>query len=336
MSFRLPLGLQMICATMVGLTMNFFPFSPRWLAMVDRPEDALQNLAKLRSLPPTDMRIQTEFREIMMETQFQRIVQERRHPGATGLRKELLSWGDLFQKKMWRRLAVGAGVQFFQQFSGINAFIYYAPTLFESLGQTSEMSLIMSGIFNVLQLVAITVCLCIIDKVGRRPLAIWGAVGTTIAWTVMAALVGTYSKSWLQHPAAGWGAVAMAFLFILVFGATYSPLGWALPTEVFPSTARSKGVALATAVNWLGNFTVGVITPPMIEKLGFGTYVFFGAWCALAVVWAYMLVPETKGKTLEQMDEVFGDHSGSEEMQLMRDAAASVLVSMGAPKNPQV
>jgi hypothetical protein len=222
-SLRLPLRLQMVCTTMVGLTMNFFPFSPRWLAMVDRPEDALSNLAKLRRLPQSDERVQTEFRGIMAERQFRKIVQERRHPGVTGFERELLSWGDLFDRKLWRRLAVGCGVQFFQQFSGINAFIYYAPTLSESLGQSIEIALIISGIFNILQLVAITVCLVIIDNVGRRPLAILGAVGAATAWAVMAGLVGAYSTSWAEHPDAGWGAVAMAFLFILVFGVSYAP-----------------------------------------------------------------------------------------------------------------
>jgi len=98
---------------------------------------------------------------------------------------------------------------------------------------------------------------------------------------------------------------------------SYAPLGWALPAEVFPSSSRSKGVALATATVWLFNFVVGVATPPMIESIGFGVYIFFGSWCFLAAVWAFFLVPETKGKTLEQMDQIFGDKASQEEMMIV-------------------
>lgn len=94
---------------------------------------------------------------------------------------------------MLRPRAVAVGVVVFQQFSGVNAFIYYAPTLFEILGQSSEMALVMSGVFNVLQLVAAIAYFISIDKIGRRPLAIFGALGGGIAWTVMTALTGVYS-----------------------------------------------------------------------------------------------------------------------------------------------
>ncbi|GME34568.1 putative high-affinity glucose protein [Neofusicoccum parvum] len=317
-AFRLPFGLQMVCSTLLGIGIHFYPYSPRWLALVNRPQEALKSLERLRRLPATDERVQIEHKGILSEVEMEKVVQEKRHPGAKGIKLEILGWLDLFRKRSWRRTAVGMGVAFFQQFSGINAFIYYAPTLFESLGQSSEMALIMSGIFNILQLVAVAACFVIIDKVGRRPLAIIGGLGGGLAWTIMAILTGLYSKDWLANPAAGWAAVAMAFCFILVFGVSYSPLGWCLPAEVFPNASRSKGVALSTATVWLCNFIVGVATPPMLEDLGFGTYVFFGAWCYLAAVWAYFLVPETKGKTLEQMDAVFGDSAAQEEKEIMK------------------
>ncbi|KAL1591353.1 hypothetical protein SLS60_012052 [Paraconiothyrium brasiliense] len=321
-AFRLPLGLQMVSATFLGIFIHFFPYSPRWLAMVDRSDDALKALAKLRGLPTTDDRVQTEFHGILGEVSFQNALQERKHPGLRGIRREVQSWFDLFSRKTWRRLAVGCGVCFFQQFSGINAFIYYAPTLFESLGQTPEMALIMSGIFNCLQLVAVAICFVVIDKVGRRPLAIWGAAGSTVAYVVISALSGTFGNNWPAHPAAGWASIAMAFMFILTYGVSYSPLGWTLPPEVFPNAMRAKGVALAVAVNWLSNFIVGVVTPPMLDSIKYGTFVFFACMCFLAVIWAFLLVPETKGKTLEEMDEMWGDNSAQEEKEVMKQAVA--------------
>lgn len=160
------------------------------------------------------------------------------------------------------------------------------------------MSLILSGVMNIIQLVAVFVCFVVIDNLGRRPLAIWGAVLACICYVIIAGLVGSFSDDWSAHTAGGWVAVAMAFLFMFFYGVSYSPLGWCLPSEVYSTAQRSKGVALATATVWLCNFIVGLITPPMIEGAGFGTYIFFGGWCGLAAVWAFFLVPETKGKTL--------------------------------------
>lgn len=322
-SFRLPFGLQMVTATALGSGIHFFPYSPRWLALASRRDDCLRSLSKLRQLPITDDRVQREYQGIMTEVQFQRLIQEHRHPDVRGFKLEVLSWLDLFSRKTWRRTVVAAGVAFFQQFSGINAFIYYAPTLFQSLGQTSEMSLIFSGVFNILQMVAAVICFLVIEKVGRRTLAIFGGFGMGIAYLIIAVLSGLYETSWLSHQSAGWAAVAMAFLFILIYGVSYSPLGWALPSEVYSTSDRSKGVALSACTIWLSDFIVGISVPSMMQNIKYGTYVFFAVMCFLTGVWATTLVPETSGKTLEEMDEVFGDMSGQEENDLLRAAVSS-------------
>ena len=308
----------MVGSTLLGVLINFYPYSPRWLALVDRSDDALKSLERLRRLPATDVRVRHEHQSIMVETQAQQRIMEQKHPGAKGLMRELYAWSDLFRgKPMLLRTAVAVGVAFFQQFSGINAFIYYAPTLFGSLGQSEEMALVMSGIFNVLQLVAVAICFVVIDTLGRRPLAIFGALSAGICWTLMAVITAVYSHNWAANSAAGWGAVAMAFLFILVYGVSYSPLGWLLAAEVYPNSCRSRGVALGVAVNWLCNFTVGIATPPMLADIGYGTYIVYGCCCYAGFVWAWFLVPETKGKTLEEMDAVFGDHEATEEREII-------------------
>ncbi|KAI8178228.1 hypothetical protein K4K51_004784 [Colletotrichum sp. SAR 10_75] len=318
-SWRVPFALQLPSAMLLGAMIQLFPYSPRWLAMQDRHEDCLSSLCKLRKLPASDERVQAEYQGILAEAKFQAVMLERRHPGVRGFKLEVVQWLDLFTIKTWRRTVVGAGVAFFQQFQGVNGFIYYAPTLFRNIGQSDDMSLILSGIFNALQIVGVFIAFVLIDRIGRRPLAIYGAIGNMVCFVVIAALVGTFDSRWGENTSAGWACVAMAFLFIIIFGASYSSLGWALPPEVFPNGMRSKGVAFSVSVTWLSNFTVGVVTPPMIESIGFGTYVFFACFCGLAAVWAYFLVPETMGKTLEQMDEAFGDLSGHEEQEVMRE-----------------
>lgn len=99
---------------------QFYPYSPRWLAMKGRTAESLASLCKLRRLPESDERVQTEYNGILAEVAFQTAVQERRHPGLQpgGLKLELAQWADLFHKKRWRRTAAGAGVMFFQQFQG--------------------------------------------------------------------------------------------------------------------------------------------------------------------------------------------------------------------------
>lgn len=119
-AFRLPFGLQMVCATILGVAIHLFPYSPRWLSLVDRNDEALESLGKLRRLPTDDDRVQTEWRGIMAEVEFQRIVEQKTHPGKSGFKLEFVQWTDLFKKKTWRRTIVGMGVAFLQQFSGVS------------------------------------------------------------------------------------------------------------------------------------------------------------------------------------------------------------------------
>lgn len=120
-AFRLPFGLQMVPATLLGICIHIFPYSPRWLVMADRAEDALKSLSTLRRLPTDDPRIQAEWRSIIGEVLYQREVTQREHPGAKGARLEFLGWLDLFSKKVYKRTIVACGICLFTQFSGINA-----------------------------------------------------------------------------------------------------------------------------------------------------------------------------------------------------------------------
>jgi hypothetical protein len=97
-----------------------------------------------------------------------------------------------------------------------------------------------------------------------------------------------------------------------------------MPAEVYPNHVRAKGVGLATATIWISNFIIGVSVPPMFISIGYGTYIFFACFCFLAAIFSFFFVPETSGKTLEQMDEVFGDNSGSEQSIIKHEIAGRV------------
>ncbi|KXG51101.1 General substrate transporter [Penicillium griseofulvum] len=318
-AWRLPFLLQLIPGFVLAAGVYALPFSPRWLASKGRDEEALESLCRLRSLPASDRRVRQELMDIQAEVRFHQQMNRENHPDLQGggtknsILQELSSWADCFKKGCWRRTHIGIGLGFFQQFIGINALIYYSPTLFATMGLDTSMQLIMSGVLNVVQLVGVTTSIWTMDVVGRRKLLMAGAILMAISHIIIAALVGIFSADWPSHKAEGWTSVAFLLFYMLAFGATWGPIPWAMPSEIFPSSLRAKGVALSTCSNWLNNFIIGLITPPLVQDTGYGAYVFFAVFCILAGMWTYFFVPETKGRTLEQMDHVFKDNSSEEE-----------------------
>ncbi|KAM0550290.1 hypothetical protein ACHAPJ_008960 [Fusarium lateritium] len=316
-AFRLPFLLQMGPALMVGIGIQFFPFSPRWLAMRHRNEDALHALEKLRHLPGTDARVQAEWKGIVREAEVHEMLLDRDHgANKNPVVLEFQQWGDLFKPKYIRRTTVALAIPFFQQFSGINAFVYYAPIFFAALGQDYEMSLILSGMVNICQFVAGIPTFLFLDKIGRRKLSIFGGIAMGIPHMIMAGIVSKYNGKWVENPGMGWFGVALIYIYVLAYASSYGPLAWTLPAEVFPSSKRAKGVGAATAMVWLANFIIGVIVPEMQLKLGWGTYLFFGCFCFAASIFSFFFVPETAGKSLEQIAGAFGDSLEDEENEL--------------------
>lgn len=333
-SYRLPFLLQMLPALLLGVAVLFLPFSPRWLASKGRDEESLASLCKLRNLPSTDPRVQAEWRDIRAEVAFHKEVSEKGHPGLVASSRtsswaatklEIAGYLDCFRQGYWRRTMVGVGLMFFQQFVGINALIYYSPTLFSTMGVQGNMQLVLSGILNVTQIVGVITSLYTMDQYGRRPLLLLGSVGMTICHIIIAVLVGLYNETWSIHKDKGWVSVAFLFIYMLVFGMTWGPVPWAMPSEIFPSVLRGKGVAWSTCSNWFNNFIIGLITPPLVQNTrGFGAYIFFAVFCGLSGVWTWFCVPETKGRSLEDMDRVFGDRAAEADRARRKEIAAEL------------
>lgn len=199
---------------------------------------------------------------------------------------------------------------FFQQMVGINAIIYYAPSLLKTMGLAYNTQLIMSGVLNLMQLAGVVTSFWSMDRLGRRPLLVYGALSMTLCHAVVAVLVGKYDRSWAQHGFAGWVSVVALLIYMIVFGASWGPVPWAMPSEIFPVSLRAKGVAISTCSNWLNNFIVGLITPELVRRTGYGAYIFFMVFCGLGAFWVWLFVPETMGRGLEEMDDVFNDSTG--------------------------
>lgn len=126
---------------------------------------------------------------------------------------------------------IGIGVMFFQQFNGINALIYYSPTLFSLMGMTFNLQLILSGLLNMVQLLAIMTNFWTIDLLGRRPLLLIGSLTTLASHGVIAILVAKFSGEWSTHRLEGWVSVAALFSFMFFFGASWGPVAWTIPAE---------------------------------------------------------------------------------------------------------
>lgn len=235
-AWRLPFLLQMVPGFILATGVLFLPFSPRWLASKDRNEEALHSLSRLRRLPTTDRRVRQEYMDILAEVRFHHQISAEKHPDLQGqgtkdaLLLELASWADCFGKNCWRRTHIAILVPFFQQFVGVNALIYYSPTLFETMGFDLDIQLIMSGVLNTLQLFGVVGTIWTMDTLGRRKLLFAGSVVMAISHIIIAVLVGLYSSNWAAHQTQGWVSAAFLLVYMVAFGSTWGPVGWALPS----------------------------------------------------------------------------------------------------------
>lgn len=181
------------------------------------------------------------------------------------------------------------------------------------MGLDHQMQLIMSGVLNITQIIGVTSSLWTLNRFGRRTILLWGSLGMFLSHFIIAILVGKFSSDWPTHRPEGWTSVAFLLFYMISFGASWGPVPWAMPAEIFPSSLRAKGVAISTCSNWLNNFIIGLVTPPLVQNTGFGAYIFLAVFCLLSFVWVWFFLLETNGKTLERMDEVFGDRANTED-----------------------
>ncbi|KAG7097509.1 hypothetical protein E1B28_004851 [Marasmius oreades] len=312
-SWRLCLALQGVPAVLLAVLTFTIPYTPRWLIGKGRKAEALKTLAWLRKLPEDSELVQLEFIEIQAESMFENETTEEKFPRLVGggpirqFRLQVARFGELFTTiHMFRRTAMAGLMQFFQQMTGIDAIIYYAPTIFESLqlpGKT--VSLLASGVVGIVFIVSTLPAIATIDHIGRRPLLIWGGAGMALMLILSAALTATYQPHW-QNAAAAWSTATFIWLYVGFFGASWGPVSWTVISEIFPLSTRAHGVAFGASANWMTNFVVSIVVPVMLQNITYGTYIFFLMFMLMGIGYAIWILPETLGKSLEEMDLVFG------------------------------
>ncbi|KAH6475878.1 hypothetical protein HBI59_006230 [Parastagonospora nodorum] len=314
-SWRVPFALQIFPGLVLGIGMIFFPESPRYYCMRDNDEAGVRALAKVRQTRPDDELLQKEYLAIKAEVIFEQQYAREKFPGKSGVSLYLAGYSTLFSNwPSFRRTAIGCCVMFFQQFIGCNAIIYYAPTIFGQLGLSGKTTgLLATGVYGIVNTLSTLPALFLIDKIGRRPLLLSGAAGTFISLCIVGGIIGGYGNTLKDHPAAGWTGIAFVYIYDVNFSYSWAPIGWVLPSEIYNIGNRSKAMSLTTSSTWMCNFIIGLVTPDMLETIGYGTYLFFAAFALIAFFFTWFLIPETKGKTLEEMDAVFKDTTAHEE-----------------------
>ncbi|KAH8706959.1 general substrate transporter [Phaeosphaeriaceae sp. PMI808] len=290
-SWRFPIAFQSVFAAILLVGMLWLPESPRWLLTKDRHEDAAKVIAALRGHAVDDEETRFEAHIIMDSIR------------ASGHKGGITPFSALFtngKTQHFRRMMLGASSQLMQQIGGCNAVIYYFPLLFEnSIGAPHDLSLLLGGVNMIVYAIFATTSWFIIERTGRRKLFIIGTFGQGLSMVLVFAALIPGTKS------AAKGAAVGLFTYISFFAATWLPLPWLYPAEVNPVKTRGKANAVSTCTNWLFNFLVVMITPIMVDKIGWGTYLFFAVVNACFLPFIYIFYPETKQRSLEEIDLIF-------------------------------
>ncbi|KAI0109545.1 general substrate transporter [Nemania sp. FL0031] len=302
-SYRIPIGVQFLWAIILGGGLLFLPESPRFFVKKGEIEKAAKALAFVRGQPEDSAYIKDELAEIIANNEFEmaNIPQMSYVQSWLACLKGDITRGD----SPIRRTILGAGLQCAQQLTGINFIFYFGPQFFKQLGTISNVFLI-SLITTLVNVLTTPISFVTIEKLGRRAILIGGGIGMVVCQFIIAILGVTAGRSELNNHSAVSAMIAFISINIAFFASTWGPTAWVVVGEIFPLPIRSRGVGISTASNWFWNTIIAVITPFLVsaDKANLGPKVFFlwGSLCIFSTLFAYFLVPELKGLSLEQAD----------------------------------
>ncbi|OJJ00117.1 hypothetical protein ASPVEDRAFT_81697 [Aspergillus versicolor CBS 583.65] len=302
-SFRTAWGIQFVPCVFLMIGLPFLPRSPRWLAKVNRTEEAIETLANIQAGGNRDdPLVVAEWEEITTVLQAERDA----YPG----------WRKFVYNGMWKRTLAGFTVQMWQQNSGANVMTYYVVYIFMMANLTGNINLISSGIQYALFIIFTTFIFFYIDKTGRRPLLIYGALLMGACHFVVAGILssGEYVPGGVDGDEnvlirvvgpKSHTVIAFSYLLIIVYALTLAPVCWVYAAEVWSLETRANGMGIAAIGNWLFNFALGLYIPPGFQNVTWKMFLIFGIMCVLAAVHFFFTYPETCGKTLEEIEEMF-------------------------------
>ena len=267
---------EAIPALIFGLLLFLVPETPRYLAMQNQDQKALTVLTKINGA--------SEAKSILSDI-------KATVRSADQVKKEkLFAYGKLV-------IVVGILLSIFQQFVGINVALYYAPRIFESMGAAKDASMLQTIVMGLVNVVFTVIAIFTVDKWGRKPLLITGSIGMALGMFGVAGLA--------FANVIGISTLVFIIIYTASFMMSWGPICWVLISEIFPNKIRGQAVAIAVAAQWAANYFISSTYPMMMEYSGGMTYGFYGVMSVLSAIFVWKWVPETKGKTLEEMETLW-------------------------------
>ncbi|MCY1720833.1 D-xylose transporter XylE [Prolixibacteraceae bacterium Z1-6] len=263
---------EAIPAGLFGLFLFFVPETPRYLALQNQNEKALDVLSKINGAE----RAKEIFQDIQASVQKSSA--------------KLFSYGKVV-------IIIGILLSVFQQFVGINVALYYAPRIFESMGAAKDASMLQTVAMGLVNVIFTVVAILTVDKLGRKPLLMIGSIGMAIGMFAIGLL------SYMEI--IGISTLVFIIIYTASFMMSWGPICWVLISELFPNKIRGKAVAIAVAAQWAANYFISSTYPAMMEFSGTLTYWFYGIMSIISFFFVWKMVPETKGKTLEEVEAIW-------------------------------
>jgi sugar porter (SP) family MFS transporter len=260
-----------------------FPESPRWLLAHGKKDEAIKILTSIGGVALV--------KEELPEMESTLLAEQK---------KEKMSVGELFRGKTGKIVLIGTIIAALQQITGINAVIMFAPDIFQAAGSVKSDSVMQAMIVGLVNFLMTIVALWLVDKRGRKTLLLWGAVGMIAS---LAYLTLEFAKP-LQN---GTGVLIALLVYISFFAASFAPVMWVIISEIYPNRIKGLAMSFSTAVSWLCTFLTVYFAPVIQGSLGL-SYLFgiFGVFSIIAFVFVKFWIPETKGKSLEQIERELG------------------------------
>ncbi|HEX3624691.1 MAG TPA: sugar porter family MFS transporter [Verrucomicrobiae bacterium] len=276
-NWRWMIGVMAVPSFLFFIFLLFVPESPRWLAEKNHNDEAMKILTRINGVAEANR----EFAEIQVTIKASRG-----------------RFSELFQLGMRRILMIGMLLAIFQQITGINVVMYYAPNIFESAGFGKDSALQQTAIMGMVNLTFAAISMCFVDRMGRKPLMLIGSIGMTIAMTLLAI-------TFISGHAKGYFVLACIMLYLASFGFSLGPVVFVLISEIFPNRLRSFAVAISTFTLWAADFVVSYTFPPLLNRLHGYSFAVYGSMCVLCLLFCWIYLEETKGKTLEEIEMDF-------------------------------
>lgn len=305
--FRTAWGLQIIPGLILIVGCFFIPESPRWLAKQGYWEEAEDIVSKIQA------KGNREDPEVLIE------MAEIRDQILVEGNIKAFTYFDLFTKKYLLRTITAIFAQIWQQLTGMNTLMYYIVYVFQMAGYHGDAGLVASSIQYCINFAMTIPALYLMDKVGRRPVLLTGAAFMMLWQFAIGGLLADYSTPDAisdtvrisipsEHSKAAKGVIACCYLFVVSFACTWGVGIWVYCAEVWgDSASRQRGACVATAANWIFNFAIAMFTPSAFKTITWKTYMIFATFCACMFIHVFFFFPETKGKRLEEIGQMWDE-----------------------------